>query len=112
VSFRLYGHKIYEALTNSKALRGNGSHGRGNERSAPPGKEQTEPNPTDRAKRGVKRSVLVEGHDIPLGVAVDAANSNDAQDGPSDIGKYSYRSYRLYCYYLPGYGLIEIGSWL
>ena len=44
---------------------------------APLGQEQTGPNPTDRAKRGVKRSVLVEGHGVPLGVAVDGANRND-----------------------------------
>lgn len=29
---------------------------------APLGKEQPDPNPTDRAKRGVKRSILVDGH--------------------------------------------------
>lgn len=39
--------------------------------------KKTGPNPTDRAKRGVKRSVLTEAHGIPLGVAVDAANRND-----------------------------------
>ena len=44
---------------------------------APLGQEQTGPNPTDRAKRGVKRSLLVEGNGIPLGVAVDGANRND-----------------------------------
>lgn len=44
---------------------------------APLGKEQTGPNPTDRAKRGVKRSLLVEGNGVPLGVAVDGANRND-----------------------------------
>jgi len=51
---------------------------------APLGKEQTGPNPTDRAKRGVKRSLLVEGNGVPLGVVVDGANRNDAQDGASD----------------------------
>ena len=44
---------------------------------APLGQEQTGPNPTDRAKRGVKRSLLVEGHGVPLGVAVAGANRND-----------------------------------
>jgi putative transposase len=44
---------------------------------APLGQEQTGPNPTDRAKCGVKRSLLVEGSGIPLGVAVDGANRND-----------------------------------
>ena len=35
------------------------------------------PNPTDRAKLGVKRSVLTEGRGIPIGVAVAGANRND-----------------------------------
>src|ERR1700680_1398529 len=35
---------------------------------APLGKEQTGPNPTDRAKRGVKRSLLVEGNGVPQGI--------------------------------------------
>jgi transposase len=36
---------------------------------APLGGEATGPNPTDRAKSGVKRSLLTEGHGIPLGLA-------------------------------------------
>jgi putative transposase len=44
---------------------------------APLGQEQTGPNPTDRAKRGVKRSLLVEGHGVPLGLVVEGANRND-----------------------------------
>jgi len=44
---------------------------------APLGQEQTGPNPTDRAKRGVKRSLLVEGHGLPIGLAVEGANRND-----------------------------------
>ena len=35
------------------------------------------PNPTDRAKRGTKRSVLTESMGIPLGLAVDGANAVD-----------------------------------
>ena len=35
------------------------------------------PNPTDRAKNGVKRSLLTEAHGAPVGVAVDGANRND-----------------------------------
>lgn len=35
------------------------------------------PNPTDRAKGGVKRSLLTDGDGIPLGVAVDGANRHD-----------------------------------
>lgn len=35
------------------------------------------PNPTDRAKGGVKRSLLTDGGGIPLGLAVDGANRHD-----------------------------------
>jgi len=44
---------------------------------APLGGQKTGPNPTDRAKRGVKRSLLTEGHGIPVGLAVDGANRHD-----------------------------------
>lgn len=44
---------------------------------APLGGEQTGPNPTDRAKSGVKRSLLTEGHGVPLGVAVEGAQRHD-----------------------------------
>ena len=37
------------------------------------------PNPTDRAKSGVKKSVLVEGHGRPLAVAIGGANTPDAK---------------------------------
>jgi Transposase DDE domain len=56
---------------------GMASDGWGHEPSAPLGKEKTGPNPTDRAKRGVKRSLLVEGHGIPIGLEVEGANRND-----------------------------------
>jgi len=59
---------------------------------APLGEEKIGPNPTDRAKHGVKRSLLVEGSGVPIGLAVEGANRNDAQDGASDAGKYSHRS--------------------
>ncbi len=32
-----------------------------------PGTEKTGPNPTDRAKQGTKRSILVDAHGVPLG---------------------------------------------
>jgi putative transposase len=44
---------------------------------APLGGEETGPNPTDRGKSGVKRSLLTEGQGVPLGLAVDGANRND-----------------------------------
>ena len=39
--------------------------------------EKTGPNPTDRGKRGVKRSVLTDGRGTPVGVAIAGANRND-----------------------------------
>ena len=39
--------------------------------------KKTGRNPTDRGKRGVKRSLLVEGRGIPLAVVVAGANTND-----------------------------------
>jgi putative transposase len=39
--------------------------------------KKTGPNPTDRAKDGVKRSVLTEASGIPIGLAIEGANRND-----------------------------------
>jgi len=44
---------------------------------APLGGEKTGPNPTDRGKSGVKRSVLTEGHGVPIGVVIEGANRHD-----------------------------------
>jgi putative transposase len=44
---------------------------------APLGREKTGRNPTDRGKRGVKRSVLTDGRGVPLGAVIDGANRND-----------------------------------
>jgi len=41
------------------------------------GEKYTGPNPTDRRKSGTKRSLLVEGNGIPVGLAVDGANRHD-----------------------------------
>jgi putative transposase len=41
------------------------------------GGKKTGKNPTDRAKSGTKRSLLVEAQGIPVGLAVDGANRND-----------------------------------
>jgi putative transposase len=38
------------------------------------GGKSTGPNPTDRAKSGTKRSLLVDGQGIPIGITVDCAN--------------------------------------
>ncbi len=39
--------------------------------------KKTGKNPTDRGKLGVKRSVLIDGRGVPIGVAVDGANVHD-----------------------------------
>jgi putative transposase len=44
---------------------------------APLGGEKTGRNPTDRGKRGVKRSLLTDGRGVPLGAVIDGANRND-----------------------------------
>lgn len=44
---------------------------------APLGGEGTGANPTDRGKKGTKRSLLTEENGIPLSVAVDGANRHD-----------------------------------
>ena len=41
------------------------------------GEKSTGPNPTDRGKSGTKRSLLVEGQGIPIGITVDGANRHD-----------------------------------
>jgi putative transposase len=46
---------------------------------APFGKGATGPNPTDRAKQGVKRSMLTDGAGIPLAIVVDGASRHDSK---------------------------------
>lgn len=41
------------------------------------GEKCTGANPTDRAKSGTKRSIVVDGKGVPLGITVDAANRHD-----------------------------------
>lgn len=41
--------------------------------------KKTGANPTDRAKKGTKRSVLTEAKGIPLGLATDGANRHDVK---------------------------------
>ena len=38
----------------------------------------TGPNPTDRAKRGCKRHVTIDGRGVPIGVTISAANLHDS----------------------------------
>ena len=44
---------------------------------APLGGKKTGPNPTDRAKGGVKRSLLTEARGIPVGLVLEGANQHD-----------------------------------
>ena len=39
--------------------------------------KKTGPNPTDRGKSGVKRSLLTEGHGVPIGLVAEGANRHD-----------------------------------
>lgn len=39
--------------------------------------KKTGANPTDRSKSGIKRSLLTEGHGIPIGLVVEGANRHD-----------------------------------
>jgi Transposase DDE domain len=41
------------------------------------GEKSTGANPTDRAKSGTKRSMVVDGKGVPIGITVDAANRHD-----------------------------------
>jgi hypothetical protein len=40
-------------------------------------RKKTGANPTDRAKSGVKRSLLIEAHGVPIGLTVAGANRHD-----------------------------------
>ena len=53
--------------------------GWGYERSAPFGGAATGPNPTDRGKKGTKRSLLTDGAGIPLALVIDGANRHDVK---------------------------------
>lgn len=46
---------------------------------APLGGPKTGPNPTDRAKTGTKRSLLVDEHGVPLALVVSGANTPDGK---------------------------------
>jgi transposase len=55
-----------------------GFDGRGDREGAKRG-ALTGPNPTDRAKRGCKRHVAVDGRGVPIGVTISAANLHDSR---------------------------------
>jgi putative transposase len=46
---------------------------------APLGGAKTGRNPTDRGTSGVKRSLLTEGHGVPIGLAIDGATRHDSK---------------------------------
>lgn len=54
-----------------------GLDGRGDREGAKRG-ALTGPNPTDRAKRGCKRHVVIDGRGVPIGVTISAANLHDS----------------------------------
>ena len=41
------------------------------------GGEKTGPNPTDRVKSGVKRSLRAFGHGVPISLTIEGANRHD-----------------------------------
>ena len=51
-------------------------HGRGDDQGCV-GEKGTGANPTDRGKSGSKRSLLTEGHGIPISLVVEGANRHD-----------------------------------
>jgi putative transposase len=65
---------VYDAL---KGLGVNLAERRWSHDQSPYGGEATGPNPTDRGKCGMKRSMLTEGQGIPLAVVVAGANRLD-----------------------------------
>ena len=48
--------------------------------------EKTGKNPTDRARKGVKRGLLVEAGGVPVGLAVEGANRNDREVAGDTLG--------------------------
>jgi transposase len=60
---------------------------------APLGGEKTGPNPTDRGKRGTKRSVLTDAAGVPLGLAVDGVSVGAHSAGLSSTQSDGTRSF-------------------
>lgn len=52
---------------------------------APLGGEKTGPNPTDRGKKGVKRSIVTDGQGVPIGLTVAGANCVDFKMAPTTL---------------------------
>jgi hypothetical protein len=69
------------------------------------GEKSTGPNPTDRAKSGTKRSILVDGKGVPIGVSVDGANRHDMKMSKATIQSIGLKlDQRLsYIFFIIGY---------
>ncbi len=83
------------------------------------GGKKTGPNPTDRSKLGVKRSLLVDGRGVVLGVAVDGANRHDSKllqktlrSVPVSYPPLRRRRARIHLCLDKGYDYPEIRHWL
>lgn len=57
----------------------------GSQGKAPLGGKKSGPNPTDRGKRGVKRSVLCDGRGVVLGMVIEGANCPDLKLLPQTL---------------------------
>ena len=53
--------------------------------------KKTGPNPTDRGKRGTKRSLLTDGDGVPLALAVAGANTHDMRLVESTLKSFAVR---------------------
>ncbi len=73
---------------------GIGSRWTGRWRTAPLGGEKTGPNPTDRGKSGMKRTVLTEGHGVPIGRMIEGARSSRHETAAPDDREHQYRARR------------------
>ena len=71
------GREVCIDTITSLALPGTGSRRMGPLSGPPRGETEAGPNPTDRAKPGVKDPLLIEGRGVPLRVVSTAANVNE-----------------------------------
>ena len=72
------GRAAYISMMSSEALIGNGKRVMGHTSGRLRGGKECGPNPTDRAKPGIKDHLLCDGRGVPLSVVVTAANVNDS----------------------------------
>jgi putative transposase len=76
-SFKTFGGDVYTFTIRSRVLTGSGKQAMALMCGLPWGGKECGPNPTDRAKPGLKDHVLSDGRGVPLSVVVTAANVND-----------------------------------